>query len=120
MSSGATTQGTTSFFPPLVVGGVLYGGSVVGHLYALDARTGEELWRFSTGAAKTPALVDGVVYFGARGRNLIFGVDAGSGEELWRRETESGAMRFLTVDEGVIYASYYSGDVNAYLPRIER
>ena len=26
----------------------------------------------------------------------------------------------MTVDEGVIYAFYYGGDVNAYLPRIER
>ncbi len=64
-------------------------------------------------------MISGVVYFGTDW-SLIFGVDAETGEELWRHGTESGAMGFLTVDEGVIYAFYYGGDVNAYLPKIER
>ena len=93
---------TSVFFSPAVVEGVLYGGSIAGHLYALDAKTGEERWRFQTekelwrfptglGVASTPAVVDGVVYFGTDW-SLMFGVDAETGEELWRHETESGAM----------------------------
>ena len=101
--------------------GVLYGGSIEGPLFALDAKTGEELWHYDSGhgAVGTPKLVDGVVYFGTNW-SLIFGVDSETGEELWRYETESGAMSFLTADEGVIYAFFYSGDVNALLPRIDR
>jgi outer membrane protein assembly factor BamB len=44
-------------------------GSFDGFLYALDAETGEELWRFylSGGVTSSPVVTDGVIYVGARG-----------------------------------------------------
>ncbi len=52
---------------PTVVDGVAYVGSRDQHLYAINAATGEGLWRFRTGGeiVSTPAVADGVVYFGS-------------------------------------------------------
>jgi hypothetical protein len=45
---------------------VVYIGSRDSHIYALDAATGEEVWRFQTGdwVTSSPAVVDGIVYIG--------------------------------------------------------
>jgi outer membrane protein assembly factor BamB len=46
---------------------MVYFGSGDGRLYALDARTGQEKWRFKTdgGVNSSPAVAGGVVYFGS-------------------------------------------------------
>ena len=51
---------------PTVVGGVVYIGSHSGYLYALDAKTGTELWRYETGETGngSPAIANGIVYAG--------------------------------------------------------
>ena len=52
---------------PAVVDGVVYVGSGDSYLYAVDAASGELLWRYETGdnVGSSPAVVDGVVYFGS-------------------------------------------------------
>ena len=47
-------------------------------------------------------------------------MDSGTGEELWRYQPESGLIISLLEDGGVFYVFFWNGDVNAYLPRIER
>ncbi len=61
-TSGALDTGSVS-----VANGVLYGGSLDGHMYALDAATGKILWSFASGGSVIdgPAIVDGVVYWGS-------------------------------------------------------
>lgn len=46
--------------------GVLFGGQLTSNLYAVDAHSGQELWKFSVvGIASTaPAVSDGTIYFG--------------------------------------------------------
>jgi polyvinyl alcohol dehydrogenase (cytochrome) len=55
--------------PMTVANGVVYAGSMdpEGHLYALDARSGEVLWSFASGgsAMSAPSIVDGVLYWGS-------------------------------------------------------
>jgi len=50
-----------------VANGVLYTGSVDGHMYALDAATGKILWSYASGGSviSGPAIVDGVLYWGS-------------------------------------------------------
>ena len=122
--------GTYNNYRPVVVDNIFYGGSRDGHHYALDARTGEELWRFHE-ERKTeyvlrafvdisaPTVVDGIAYFGTNS-DYVFGVDSRTGEELWRYQPESGRIRLLLEDEGIIYVFFLDGDVIALLPRIER
>ncbi len=75
---------------PAVVGGTVYFGSRDGHVYAVDARTGSERWRFDQKVSwciTSPAVRDGVVYAGTSDGHFVQALDAASGEELWRTPT---------------------------------
>jgi polyvinyl alcohol dehydrogenase (cytochrome) len=55
--------------PLTVSNGVVFAGSMdrQGHMYAMNAATGEILWSFASGAsvASAPSIVDGVLYWGS-------------------------------------------------------
>src|SRR6266513_2479032 len=78
---------------PVVANGSVYFGSGDGNLYALDAATGKEKWRFHAGEdplihnqvgfQSSPAVANGVVYTGCRDANL-YALDAATGKEKWR------------------------------------
>ena len=57
---------------PFMSGRVVYFGSRDDHLYAVDIKTGKELWRFKTeyNVKSSPAISGGVVYFGSRDGHL--------------------------------------------------
>lgn len=75
---------------PAVADGRLFVGARDGRLYALDADTGERLWRsperisWVNGA---PAVSNGVVYAATSDQQFVQAVDAGTGEERWRVPT---------------------------------
>ncbi|MES2693383.1 MAG: PQQ-binding-like beta-propeller repeat protein [Verrucomicrobiota bacterium] len=50
---------------PLIVGGVLYGLTAAGNVFALDGATGQERWRWTDTASATPArrIVRGLTYW---------------------------------------------------------
>jgi outer membrane protein assembly factor BamB len=70
---------------PVLGGGAVYFGSGDGHVYALDAASGELRWTFATGDVvhASPAYADGVVYFGSWD-SWFYAVDAATGTEKWR------------------------------------
>jgi hypothetical protein len=56
-----------------------------GHVYALDAETGDQIWSFETGGAvySSPAVVDEVLYVGAMDSNVYaFGSPVQSGLDI--------------------------------------
>ena len=73
---------------PAVVDGTVYTGSSDGHVYAVDAVTGAERWRFKTRGDVwvAPAVANGVVYFGSYDTHL-YAVDDATGAEVWRYKT---------------------------------
>ncbi|MFC4565917.1 PQQ-binding-like beta-propeller repeat protein [Nocardiopsis mangrovi] len=100
---------------PAVADGVLYAGSDDGHLYAVDAASGEERWRFSSEGRvrSSPVVADGVVYVGSDDGHL-YAVDVATGEERWPRfriGAEFGRSSPVVAD-GVVYAG--SGDQYLY------
>jgi len=70
---------------PVVVSGTVYFGSGDGNLYALDANSGEQRWKFAAGDVvhASPAYADGVVYVGSWD-SYFYAIDAASGKEKWR------------------------------------
>ena len=52
---------------PAFADGVVYFGSTDDYLYALDATTGQEKWKFKMGghAVSSPVVAGGVVYVGS-------------------------------------------------------
>jgi len=57
---------------PVISGGLVYFGSLDGHLYAVDIKSGQEKWKFKTeaGVFASPAIAGGLVFFGSGDRHL--------------------------------------------------
>jgi len=115
------------------VDGVVYFGTAhtitpfPNYLNALDASTGDVLWRYEAAGlvGSRPAVVDGVVYFGMqdtyRGtgefQGSLYAVDASTGDLIWRYETGKdgalGEVKSPAVVDGVVYFSAYDYHVYA-------
>lgn len=98
-------MGYTVAGSPAVADGLVVIGA--DQLYAVDAATGTERWRFSTGGtdgdviASSPAIADGVVYVGSDNGRL-FAVDLASGTERWSYDTGGSVQSSPVVDGGVV------------------
>ena len=105
---------------PNVLKGIVYVGvdalSGSGYIYALDADTGESLWRNHDifPVVQVPTVVDGVVYVSSRDKGIL-ALEAESGEPLTNYKV--GALtRFSpygsvspTVEDGVLYSVLNTG-----------
>jgi outer membrane protein assembly factor BamB len=97
---------------PVVAAGIVYFGSGDGHVYALDAKSGELRWKFRTGDVvhASPAYADGVVFFGSWD-SYFYAVDARTGQERWRFHggedqvihNQVGFQSSPAVIDGVVY-----------------
>lgn len=106
-------------FTPTVAGGILYGIPGINAI-AVDAETGDELWKqeFRTFERDNgPAVVDGVMYVpkNERGDWVVVGYDGTTGEEVWRSEAVSGEdvdmPTILSIGDGVVYTASDDGTV---------
>jgi outer membrane protein assembly factor BamB len=80
------------------------------YLYAVDAFTGQERWRFKAGKAGnfvgSPIVSGSVVYVGSCGGSddsYLYAVDANTGQEIWRFKTVAQLGDPPAVSEGVVY-----------------
>ena len=98
---------------PALVDGILYVGTRYvaprgGHIRALDALTGDELWRYevpSLGIESTPVVYEGVVY--AAGRSIggrIHALNALSGELMWEYRPGTSGISSLAVRGRLVLA----------------
>lgn len=92
---------------------IYFGGWHGGNIYAVDAMTGEERWKFRTEEpCNSPAIVDGVVYFTCEDKKL-YAVDAKTGRRHWTIETKNIQVSNPVVADGTIYFIGDSGKVYA-------
>lgn len=90
---------------PLVADGVVYQGSLDHTMYALDAATGKELWRFTEAAApivSQPSLSNGALFFGSFD-NLFFALDAKTGKLKWKTPVDGWVYSSSLVENGTVY-----------------
>jgi len=75
-------------------------------LYALEASTGQEIWRSpeELSVDTAPAVAGSVVYFGA-GREGLVALNAVTGEEQWRFKDEGSVTAAPIVEGDIIYAA---------------
>jgi outer membrane protein assembly factor BamB len=99
--------------PPLVVDGVAYFASLDHFLYAVDAETGDEIWRLDLqGAAiSTPLYQDGHLYIGSFARK-IFDISV-DGEILNEYATRNWVWSSPVLVDGILYAADLGGWVYA-------
>ena len=94
---------------PIVVDGVMYTSGVAGRVYALDAASGKEIWRFEPQVDlknarsaccdivnRGVAVWKGKVYVGAFD-GILYALDAATGKELWRADTITDRTRAYSV-----------------------
>ena len=110
----AFDAGSTVTSSPTIVDGTVYVGIAGGdgHVYALDAATGDEEWAFETGGgiSSSPFVDDGTVYIGSSD-NHLYAIDAESGTEEWSFEADHTVNSPFLYD-GTVYVS--SWDENIY------
>jgi eukaryotic-like serine/threonine-protein kinase len=99
--------------PPAVADGVVYVGGRAGALYALDAASGKELWRFAAPAAVStiPAITGDTIYTGdSDGR--LYALDRATGAERWQIQLAGSitihmddAQGYIIPGHGLLYVS---------------
>jgi eukaryotic-like serine/threonine-protein kinase len=100
---------------PTVSNGTVFVGARDGWIYALDAATGAEKWRFDHKISwinTSPAVVDGVVYAGSSDAQFVQAIDAATGKELWRTTTGT-TWSSPAVAGDVVYAGDGQGRLHA-------
>jgi outer membrane protein assembly factor BamB len=77
-----STRGAGVTSSPAVWEGIVFFGCDDGKLYALEAKTGKELWEFKTGASvwSPPAVCDGMILVVA---GKLYAIEARTGKKLW-------------------------------------
>ena len=103
---------------PAVANGKVYFGSGDGGVYAVDAQTGQLIWKFSTSDVvhASPAVVNGVVYIGSWD-SYLYALDADNGQEKWRFHggednfvhNQVGFQSSAAVVDGVVYKGCRDG-----------
>jgi outer membrane protein assembly factor BamB len=107
-SFAADSDGVLS--SPAVVDGLVYFGS--SGVYALDARSGEKVWSYTTGIVGTsPAVANGMIYIGSWDYNL-YGLNAHSGAKVWSRRLNA-VYSSPAVANGVVYVGSADGKLYA-------
>jgi outer membrane protein assembly factor BamB len=73
---------------PAIVNGTVYVGAMFKdeHLYALDLATGEEKWKYKTGAVKAPVSVRGGRVYAGNIEGFFHCVNAATGRNIWTFE----------------------------------
>jgi outer membrane protein assembly factor BamB len=83
-----------------------------GYLVALDAETGDELWRFKAGVSESPPLVvNGVIYFGSWDKKM-YALDADTHRVKWTFSTGDKIKDAAAYSKGTIY--FGSDDRHVY------
>lgn len=101
---GATRDGDTIFYSSTV--GALGGARRVGHVVAVDASNGSELWRYEVhGVFGQPAATGGMVMIPWERQNLAI-LDATTGVELARLRSTDDVIAWAFDDPSGIYYGY--------------
>lgn len=97
--------------PTIADGTIYFGGSDSDHtIYALDAETGNEVWRYQTsffGSNYSPIVADEIVYISSSDENL-YALDSKTGSEIWRFTIQDPSLPWAVFDYplvvgGVVY-----------------
>ncbi|MDM4719671.1 PQQ-binding-like beta-propeller repeat protein [Micromonospora sp. WMMA1363] len=102
---------------PIVVDGVMYSQDLDSNVYAIDVRTGREVWTVMMGSytnGPNGVAVSGGRVFGATLTD-VFALDARTGRELWRRKITRNANEGIDMAPGVNNNTVYIATVPSLL-----
>jgi len=87
-----------------VNGGIVFAGTAADTVYAMDARTGQKLWRFATATSINDQLAaaGGMVFVGSGYGGGLTALDGTTGAQLWTLGSDGDSG--LAVADDVVYA----------------
>lgn len=88
-----------------------------GFVVALDATTGEELWRAEAGLVESAPLVAGGRVFVGSWDGSVYALDAGTGQEIWSSATDERIRGGVAVRQGTVYVGSFDDNLYAYSAR---
>jgi outer membrane protein assembly factor BamB len=99
---------------PVTWGGIVYVSSGRSGLFAIDARTGAQLWWVPTNQSVpgSPAVANGIVHV-VSSAGTVYGFDARTGAFLWSSKAGVGSSSSPVVANGVVYTTGLDGTVHA-------
>ena len=103
---GTGTPGELVITASTLADGVVYAGSHEGFVYALDAQTGDLLWRFEADdqLGPPPQVSGGVVLVEDLGK--LYALDASTGDLLWSDQSAgAGVVHSPVLSGGTVYMS---------------
>jgi polyvinyl alcohol dehydrogenase (cytochrome) len=115
-----TPQGGDVSSQPIVVNGVVYFGSWDGQEYAVDVKTGKQLWAYDCGQStrSAAAYADGTLYFGDIA-GFLHALDARTGALKWKKRVDAHPNTVATSSpiyhQGRIYIGVSSHEEGAML-----
>ncbi len=91
--------------------GICYFGSFDGYMYAVEATSGYNIWRFRTNGPiiSSPIVHDDMVYFGSTDGNF-YALNAESSKEKWKFSAESPIVSSPIIRDGNIYLGSNQGE----------
>jgi len=97
---------------PLLADGKVFISSLDGNMYAIDQRTGQEVWRFTgdRSLASTPALASGTLLVGGFDRHL-HAVDIATGTRRWSFEATDWVWSRPAVEGSLAYFGDFDGNI---------
>jgi eukaryotic-like serine/threonine-protein kinase len=93
---------------------IVYTGSADGHLFAIDAKSGTEKWRFKTEGPvhSIPVVVDGMVIIGSYDHH-VYALNAATGELNWKFDTGQMIVSSPAYVDGKVIIGSRSADLYA-------
>jgi len=92
-------------------------GSRDAFVYALDKRTGEEIWKVSqrgtSWAITSPAIEDNIVYMGTSDALFIHALNLETGEEIWKADSLGANWPSPVIAGDVLYSGNYRREIFA-------
>ena len=98
-----------------VQGDKAYVGTFGGSVYALNASTGEQIWKFSADDRiwATPTIANGIIYIGSVSVNgTVYALNATTGAQIWKFSTGESMWSSAAVVGNIVY--FGSNDNNVY------
>jgi outer membrane protein assembly factor BamB len=104
---GPTDVGGFSYSSAAIHNGIIFVGNLDYRIYALDAATGEMLWRYKTGAPVTssPTVANSTVYFGSNDGN-VYAINIENPKQptvRWKVPTRDWVNSSVRLDEGTAF-----------------
>ncbi|MEY2488600.1 MAG: eukaryotic-like serine/threonine-protein kinase [Verrucomicrobiota bacterium] len=99
-----------------VVDGILYVGCRDSNLYALDAATGKEKWRFNNEMSwviSSPAVAQGKVYFATSDSSLFHVIDAATGKSVLKQPDKAYMFSSPSIAGDVVLIGVLNGTLQA-------